>query len=164
MRRRGSPNAGKYHAKIGDIKSDFTPEQLAAIGAIAMNYNETEGYIESLFGIAARLLDNPWHFELSGRVPLDAKIDFIKRVADHYLTPDDARQLQIALGDDRFGKIRSHRNAVIHARIVNAPLATGQHVQKRKVAIEEVLLSTKALDKLYNSPCLRNRFVRACSR
>jgi hypothetical protein len=42
MKRKGNPNAGKYHAKLGDIKSDFTPEQLAAIGAVAMNYNETE--------------------------------------------------------------------------------------------------------------------------
>ncbi len=47
-----------YPAKIGDIKSDFGPEQLAGIGAVAMNYNELEAEIFALFMFATGLNPN----------------------------------------------------------------------------------------------------------
>lgn len=40
--KRPQVGAGNYRAAVGDVKSDFTKDQLMEIGAVAISYNEAE--------------------------------------------------------------------------------------------------------------------------
>lgn len=148
MKRTFDPDKS-YAARRGDIKRDFTTEQLAAIGAIAMNFNEAEAFIDLLL-FEVTSLPKALRLEVSSRINgIDGKIEIIsKGIAALGLEKRDVKQLTVALGAGRFKMVKSLRDSVVHARIHNAPLATGVRVDRR-AAVHDVLLSKKALDALY---------------
>ena len=114
-----------------------------------MNYNEAEAYVDILFSAAAGLSDELVH-EISSRINgIDGKIAVIKTGAKLLgLDPKDLEQLADALGGNWFGRIKELRDTVIHALIVNAPLAVGQRVARR-ADVRVAHLSKAALDAIY---------------
>mgnify|MGYP001562812078 CR=1 FL=1 len=134
--------------RIGDITTDFTNEQLAAIGAVAMQYNETEAWIEGLFFETTRIPD-AIRLEVSTRINgIEGKIEIVKHGL-RQLVADDAvvAEAGSALGDGGFMGLKRHRDAVIHANVLNAPLGIGLRVDRR-AARYEVLLTVPALKQL----------------
>ena len=138
-----------YPAKIGDIKSDFGPEQLAGIGAVAMNYNELEAEIFALFMFATGLNPN-LSLEVFTRINgVDGIVEIIKKGANLLgITTPVQTELNDALGKGIFGLLKQYRDAVVHARAYNAPLGVGIRVG-RQAALFEVLLTKEALEILY---------------
>jgi hypothetical protein len=133
----------------GDLKKDLGQEKLAAIGAIAMAYNKVEDQIEGLFGIATKL-DGQILLEVGTRIGIGEKVEIIKCAANLFgVDEEDKKCLSEALGKEVFIRLKGYRNAVIHARLINAPIGVGITFDRR-AKINEVLLSEKALDALYH--------------
>lgn len=150
MKRKGVSSNPQQRASRGNVKSDFTPAQRQAIGEVALNYNEMEGYVDALFFLVANLPDTI-KLEVSSRINgLEGKVEIIKIGARHYgLDPEDLKQLQVALGDGiGFMGLKGYRDAVVHARALNAPAGVGYKIERR-AAVTEILLTTTALDALY---------------
>jgi hypothetical protein len=122
-----------YPAKIGDIKSDFGPEQLTGIGAVAMNYNELEAEIFALFMFATGLNPN-LSLEVFTRINgVDGIVEIIKKGANLLgITTPVQTELNDALGKGIFGLLKQYRDAVVHARAYNAPLGVGIRVGRRQ--------------------------------
>jgi hypothetical protein len=139
----------KNKARTGDIKRDISVDQRAALGAAALAYNDVEKYIEGLFFIVTDL-PGPMQYEVSTRITsIAAKVDIVLAGADYLgLDPQDRTQLGEALGEGIFGKLKGYRNAVIHARILDASTGIGLSVENR-ANLQEVLLTVTALEALY---------------
>ena len=148
MKRKPSPTTKR--ATTGDIKTDLTERQLATIGAVSFAYTKLEDRITDLFSIVTGL-QGQMLLEVETRINgIDGKIGIIKFGAKQLgLDTEDHRCLEEALGEGVFGLMKKYREATIHARIINAPSSIGLIFEAR-AKINEVLLSQKALDALYD--------------
>jgi hypothetical protein len=135
-----------YHAKADDVRTDFSADQLAAIGALAMNYNELESELFALFNLSTGM-DAKLQLEVFTRVNgTEGIIEIIKAGAAIVgLSNEDRTELADALGEGGFKLIKRYRDAVIHSRIYNAPLGVGIRADKR-ASLVEVLLTKDALE------------------
>jgi hypothetical protein len=139
MKRPFKPTAN-YQASLGIVEFDFTKDQLAGIGHVAMAYNEVEERIYNLFGTAT---------ELSGRMlpevfarigGIDGVIAIIIHGAEKAgLSNSEMEALRETLGEGAFGKYKKCRDAVVHARSFNAPAGVGVRIERR-ARIQEVLI------------------------
>jgi hypothetical protein len=148
--------------RTGDIKKDLSLKQLAGIGAVALAYNEVERNIDGLFFTVTRL-SGELQYEVSTRINgIDGKIEIINKGAKSLgLDEQDLWQLAEALGQGVFGKLKSYRDAVIHARLINASVGIGTVVGKR-AKMSDVLLSESALNCIYSHLiALRDELSRA---
>jgi hypothetical protein len=142
--------SARDRTRWGDIKKDLSQNQLAGIGAAALAYNEVEVEIDRLFFLATGL-SKELQLEVSTRLGgIDGKTAIIiKGVKRFGLDQQEQKQLEEILGDHGvFGTLKSYRDAVIHARLINAPIGIGARVDRR-AKIFDVLLSQDALDALY---------------
>lgn len=146
MRRKANKDSAKYHATVGDIKNELSQRQLAAIGAVAMYYNEMEAWIDTLFWQVTEL-PSELELEVSTRINgIDGKLEIIKIGASSLdLAPPTLNTLRDTLGESGFVQLRKFRDAVIHARVLNAPLGLGARVDRR-ASVYEVLLTADALE------------------
>jgi hypothetical protein len=145
MKRPFSPTVN-YKASLGIVDFDFTKDQLAGIGHVAMAYNEVEERLYNLFGIATGL---------SGRMLAEVftrigGIDGVVAIICHGgekagLSPAEMEALRETLGEGAFGKYKKSRDAVVHARSFNAPAGIGYRLERRAKA-QEVLLTAEALE------------------
>ena len=79
---------------------------------------------------------------------MDGKIDLLKLAAADVNLPCELRSdLAESLG--YFGTLKTYRDGVIHARVLDAVLGIGEVVERR-ARHSEVLLTTDALNSLYN--------------
>jgi hypothetical protein len=138
------------HRRTGDIRKDLTQEQLAGIGSIALAYNEVEMTINALVGLSCGILTKVAN-EVTSRINgIDGKIEIIKAGLREYILGEEFfSMIGEAFGENGFKSYKKYRDAVIHARILDAPLAIALSPPKRGKT-EEVLLSVDALDGLYN--------------
>jgi hypothetical protein len=145
------PSSGKLaHLLHGDIERDLTQAQLAKIGAISFAYNNAEHAITKLFG-AAIGLNAQMLLEVCTRINgTEGRIAIILEGAKQrlFVSKELQRLLEDSLGENGFAGLKKYREAVIHARLVSSPLAVGKTVERR-AKTNEVLLSQKALDALY---------------
>jgi len=106
--------------RVVDIKKEIPEKQLAAIGALALAFNEVEAALDRLFFVVTELTE-PLQLEVSTRIGgLDGKRPITKKGAAQFLNAADLRQLAELLGDGVFGQLKDYRDGVIHARHVNA--------------------------------------------
>jgi hypothetical protein len=137
-----------YQASFGIVSLDFTKDQFAGIGHVAMAYNVLEERIYHLFGTAT---------ELSGRMlpevftrisGVDGVVAIIIHGAEKAGLSDlEMKGLRETLGDGAFGKYKKCRDAVVHARSFNAPAGVGVRIERR-ARIQEVLMTATALETL----------------
>ncbi len=141
----------KNKARTGDIKKDLSTQQLAALGAAALAYNEVERNIELLFFIVSEI-PGPMQYEVSTRISgIDAKKDIVLAGAKYLkLEEQDRAQLGEALGEGIFSKLKQYRNAAVHSRIIDASVGIGLSIES-KARLQEVLLTVSALDALYEN-------------
>jgi hypothetical protein len=95
---------------------------------------------------------------------VDGKIELAKMAMREIGAPDDAmRLLEQSLGNGGFGEMKRYRDAVIHARVLDAP--TGLALSPRgRGKTDEVLLTVEALGGLYTRlTLLRFELIQACN-
>lgn len=134
--------------KFNPRKLDLSTDQFAGIGKVAIAYNYAETSIDRCLAVA---LDLPAGMEMqvTSRINgIDGKIELIKKTATALSLPSELR-LQVAdtLGKTGFSLLKSYRDGVIHARVLDADLGIGEHVGRRAQHID-VLLKADALDAL----------------
>jgi hypothetical protein len=148
MKRKSREDTPIDHQSTGNIKIDLTEKQLAAFGAAALAYNVLEDQIDTLLLVTTQIPD--WLFEqVSSRIHgLDGKIAIIQEaIKQSGLGSNDIKTLTESVAV--FGDFKKTRDTLIHARIVNAPLAVGRGTKQRGASPFEVLLSLPALDAFY---------------
>jgi hypothetical protein len=144
------PRAGPIAKRFGDIRKDLTASQLAALGAVALAYNEAEVTIDLLMVFALGL----WATvapEVSSRINgIDGKIEIAKvGMIDLGANAEIQEALSDSLGLDGFLKLKQYRDAVIHAHGLDVPSGIASTSIKRG-KFYEVLLTEGALNGLYD--------------
>ena len=110
-----------------DIKKIIKPEQLAAIGALALAFNELEGTIERLFFTATELSDQ-LQFEISAKMGGSTyRMVIVKIAAQALLTGQEMDLLTNCLNDGErgFETLQDCRNGVVHVRNLNSVTNVG---------------------------------------
>jgi hypothetical protein len=73
---------------IGDLKKEVPQSTLAAIGALALAFNEAEANLDRLFFVATGL-DESLQLEVSTRINgIDGKIEIISKGAKNFLSTE----------------------------------------------------------------------------
>ena len=134
---------------IIDIKNEIPQTQLAALGALALAFNETEAALDRLF-FAVTALSDTLQLEVSTRIGgLDGKIEIIKKGGEQFLADPELHQLQEALGDGVFGTLKDYRDGAIHVRHLNPRTGVGTKVDRR-ARVFDYLIGETTLDVAYN--------------
>lgn len=135
-----------YQASLGLPDFDFTKDQFEGIGHVAMAYNEAEERLYNLFGIATGLEGRmlPEVFTRIGGI--DGVVSIIYRGAEKAgLNEREMTFLKETLGEGGFGKYKTCRDAVVHARAFNSPAGIGYRLERR-ARPQEVLMTAEALE------------------
>jgi hypothetical protein len=146
----------KATGRTGDLKQDLSHDQLAEIGAVAIAYNHTEIMIDRMLAIALNLTVH-MHRQVTSRINgVENKIDILKLALSDLEIPERTQNLIAdALGNGAFKRLKSYRDAVVHARILDQTRQLGELIE-RQGKHSEVLLSVEALSRLYdNLVCLQ---------
>lgn len=129
-----------------DIRRDFSQEQLAAIGAVALAFNEVEFMVDvSIYSGEALAAD--CLVEDLPKAMLDQKISRLRKAKNRWQLSERSLTL-IERSIDVFGYLKDLRNAVIHSRLFDASSAIGERIT-RKSETQQVLLTEAALGWLY---------------
>jgi hypothetical protein len=159
------PRTVRHGKRSGDIRRDVSETQLAAIGSVALAYNEAEVLIDILISLALGLFANVAH-EVTARINgMDGKIEIAKAAMREIGASEGFMGL---LGDtlgggSGFGRYKKYRDAVIHARILDAPAAIAL-TPGRRGKTDEVLLTVDALNGLFDRLVLvRLELIEACN-
>jgi hypothetical protein len=149
MRRQYNKDRPTDVHSTGDVKRDLTEKQLAAFGAASLAYNILEDEIDALLHIVTNVPD--WLAkEVSSRIHgLDGKIAII-HIALNNSSLETADQNIARDNVGAFGEFKKIRDAMIHARILNAAIGIGLSNKTRGEKSFEVLLSEDALNTLYD--------------
>jgi len=149
MRRNRDKITPKTASTEGDIHEILSKDQLAAIATVMLAYNEVESEIDELFYLQSDIYDHV-KLEISSRLLVDSKLEIIKKTLESAQGIEDEDRVEITfiLGENCFIRLKSIRNSIVHARVVNASVGIGLNVEK-KAKIKEVLLNLPALDALY---------------
>jgi hypothetical protein len=164
----GNPAMKRYRTsrkvnRTGHIRQDLTAAQLAGIGAVAVAYNEAENLIDLLLRIA---LDRTRNIgvHLTARINgADGKIELAKIAMCDLKPPAEAIELLASsLGNAGFAEMKKYRDAIIHARVLDAPAGLALTPGKRGKT-EEVLLTISALDGVYERlVMIRLELIKSC--
>jgi hypothetical protein len=153
-----------FPKRTGDIRKDLTESQLASLGAVALAYNEAEAFIDTIMvfglGVAAEVAA-----EVTSRINgVDGKIEIAKAAMKELGATGDTQAIFAdSLGKGGFMKLKEYRDAVIHARTLDAPTGIAGTAAKRG-KFYEVLLTKEALDGLYDRLVLvRCELMEACN-
>jgi hypothetical protein len=131
-----------------DVKQDFSRDQLAAVGAVTLAFNELQSAVEAMLQVATSIPE--WLFsDVASRINgLDGKIAIIKAVIDREVSePKDIEEIKQSVGT--FMEFKGNRDAIIHARVLNAALGIGLS-SERRAQESEVLLRAGDLDTFYD--------------
>jgi hypothetical protein len=123
---------------------NFSKDQLAGIGAVAMAYNAAEKPINDMVRIGWRITFDA--DELLTRIGgVDGKIHLVKHAARAVgMWPELQAALAQSLGASGFEQLKKYRDGVIHARMWDYTRAVGLVVERR-ARVSQVLLSVPAL-------------------
>jgi hypothetical protein len=149
VRRKRPKNTPLPSSVIGDIKKEVPQPQLAAIGALALAFNEVEANLDRLFFVVTGLEDH-LQLEISTRIyGIDGKIEIISQGAKKILHEQDWLQLTEAMGKGFFGLQKTYRDLVMHARHINPATWVGVKVD-RQADVYDFLLDEKTLKIAYD--------------
>lgn len=139
----------RFRMHAYDVRDEISREQLAALGACALVWNDVEAMLDVLLCVVMRIHHAVWR-ELTTRINgIDGKIGLIKH----------AMKTRFGFGEDAFdgaltdtlaavAQYRGYRDTCIHARIIDPFQGVGE-MAIRRGKIEEVLLTDAALWRLY---------------
>jgi hypothetical protein len=118
--------------RTGDVRSDLSKAQLEGVGAVAVAYNEAEVLIDILLALLLSL-DHKLALALTSRINgIDGKIELVNLAFLSAGATDEAKDLLAeTLGGSGFGQLKGYRDAIIHARVLDAPAGIAQASAKR---------------------------------
>jgi hypothetical protein len=158
------PRTTQRAKRTADIRKDMTESQLAGIGAVALAYNEVDSLIDVGVSLALHLWPGVAHEVTSRIFGVESKIELLK-LALRDIGASEEVQWVVAqiVGKGEFLLFKKYRDAVIHARVLDA--AKGIAIfQSRKAQMEEVLLTAEALNGLYERlRIMRLELVEVCN-
>jgi hypothetical protein len=140
----------------GDIKKDFTPKQLAAFGAACLAYNVLEDQIDALLYVVTNVPE--WLIrEVTTRIHgLDGKTAIIQTAIENSsLSTNNQKGAIDSIAT--FSYFKKIRDAMIHARIINATIGIGLSNRTRGEKAFEVLLTLEALETFYDHVVALNK-------
>jgi hypothetical protein len=146
-RKSPSHRAGAHYLPV---LANFSPQQLAGIGAVAMTFNDAERALHELLGPCLRW---PTHYEIvASRINGMEGIAAIIRMAAKNLIRLDAARVQMAIGFwkdldltlDAFLEVKRFRDGVLHANIFDVHTAVGTMYASQD-STHDVLLTVEAL-------------------
>ena len=149
MKRKSPPRRAGWRYR--DVLANFSEQQLAGIGAVAMTFNEAEQALHELLGPCLRCTTH--HEVVASRINGMDGIVAIVRWAAKNLVRLDADRVEVAKGFwkdldlslNAFLEAKKFRDGVIHANIFDATTAiANQHASQH--ATYDVLLTVEALD------------------
>jgi hypothetical protein len=144
-----SKRTQKLAYRIVNIKRDIPEQQLAALGAVALAFNEVEAALDRFFYTVTDLSD-PLQLEVSTRINgIDGKLGIAKAGAAQVLSGLDLEQLCDLLGEGWFKNLKDYRDGAIHARHVNAITGIGTRID-RKAEMYDYLVRKDALEAAYD--------------
>jgi hypothetical protein len=149
MRRPHHKNKLKNAQRTGDIRKDLTEKQLIAFAAAALAYNVLEDQIDALLHIVTNVPD--WLIkEVSSRIHgLDGKTAIIHKALENSdLNLSDRKIACDSVG--AFSEFKKIRDAIVHARIIDAAIGIGLSEKTRGEKSFEVLLTEEALIAFYD--------------
>ena len=142
-----------YPAKlVEDIKQDLTPEQLAGIGAASLAFNAAEKLFDRAIAIILGLSAHLDEFVLAKIGSVDEKAELLKLFISDFATQLSLDQNSIDTIQNTinvFLDLKILRNASVHVTHIDTVSNTGI-VKSRTGKTSRVLLTTQALDGLYN--------------
>lgn len=143
MKRPRSKRPVKYGS--GTFEQDFSKDQLAGVGMVALMFNHAERIIDGLFHSAVQLHTRFYPHVTSRINGIDGKIEIIHVGLRHMGFDAELRnEIQECLGKGAFGHAKSLRDAVVHARILDSELQIGE-TAPRQGKTYEILLKPAAL-------------------
>lgn len=158
------PRVGPIANRFGNIRKDYSSSQLAALGAVALAYNEAEVTIDLLMVYALDLFAGVAP-EITSRINgVDGKIEIAKvGMVALGASNEIMEALNETLGEAGFSKLKQYRDGVIHAHSIDVPSGIASTSIKRG-KFYEVLLNEKALNGLYNRLLLmRAELIELCN-
>lgn len=155
---------GAKTVRGSNVKENLSVVQLAAIGAVAIAWNEMELFVNYSLCVSAWM---PWPLvlEVSTRINgLEGQIAIIREAMKLHSRMgliDDEAASHIGKSLNAVVDYKKYRDAVIHARVLDSEHGIGELI-RRQGKQEEVLLTVEALDALYNRlTLLRDELVLA---
>lgn len=158
------PRTARKINRTGDIRKDLSQAQLSGVGSVALAFNEAETLIDILVSLALGLLTNTAN-EVTSRINgVDGKIELAKiRLRELSADQKTMELITATLSETGFKEYKRYRDAVIHARILDAPTGIALGPTKRGKN-DEVLLTVSALDGLYDRLVIvRLELIEACN-
>jgi hypothetical protein len=150
-----------YHTSL-DMPESLSAEQLERVGRVSFMYNEAERMVDwVLFAgyVSASGMNHRLWTEVTARISgVDGKLELARKAIAYWgIEKPLAGQMEETLA--AFAECKTFRDAVIHARVLDAKAGIGARLQRRAELIE-VLLTADALDGLARRLlCLRNEMV-----
>ncbi|MEJ0062594.1 MAG: hypothetical protein WDO70_05185 [Alphaproteobacteria bacterium] len=135
-----------------DVKQNLSQEQLAAIGAVTIAWNEMELFINYLVCVCAWI---PWPLvlEVTTRINgLEGQVQIIRKSIELHARMkliDDETVRNVGRSLDAILEFKKYRDAVVHARVLDSAHGIGELIRKQGKQ-EEVLLTVEALTGLYD--------------
>src|ERR1700730_12234750 len=134
-----------------DIRKELSKEQLAALGAVALAWNDVEAMIDVLLCVVSGLHYRMWR-EFTTRINgIDGKFALIKAaMRDRFGFREDSKMLRDFDSTlDVAAQYRKYRDTIIHSRIIDTAQGIGEMTIRRD-RLEEILLTAGALNNLYD--------------
>ena len=153
----------RYGPRAHDIKKELSREQLAALGAVALAWNDVEAMIDVLLCVVMSTPHKLWR-ELTTRINgIEGKFSIIKTcIKDRFginggLFDDIVDTLSAA------AQYRGYRDTIVHSRVVDTKNSIAE-MRFRRDKQEEVLLTADALNNLYDRLlCIRDEAMHLIS-
>jgi hypothetical protein len=146
--RRPLPKGAKPGKNVPDVKSAYTIDQLAEIGAIALTWNQTEMFVDFLLLIVLKMPVGLWTPVAKRINGMEGKLAILRlRAEQSEILTDEARSC-IKTSLDAVAEYKTYRDAIVHSLTFDADqgiaLETG-----RKAMSQQVLVTKEALAGLY---------------
>jgi hypothetical protein len=138
----------RHSVRTSDPFKNLSLEQLSYIGAITLLYNDVEAIVNSMCALALRIQIR--HEELTSRINgMDGKLALIKLGAGNWgFDAAEMNHLEDVLGAGGFKLMKTWRDAIIHAQVLDARASVGKG-NERQGRVYEVLMSLDALKGFY---------------
>lgn len=144
--KRNRPEGGRFwNRTTSDIRKNYTPEQLQAIGEVIIAWNELESRLNLLIGTAS-CIPPKLYLDITSRINgIDGKIEILARINGFYRIAEDEIINTLAA----FKECKGYRDGVAHATITDTGHGIGEYT-KRQAQTVQVILTVEALNGLYD--------------
>ncbi len=118
------PRRDPLKPHITDIRKQLSFEQLAVIGAIALQFNNLEAHLDLLIGISLRLSPLSHHEVITRLGTIESRQDLAKIMARDLAISEKTQEL-IGKSIVAIGTLKKSRDAIVHVRLIDPSTSVG---------------------------------------